>query len=322
VTDTDVDAINAEASALMKRGIGLLQDGTHESVLEALRCFDEALVLRRRVPPGHAPFQGYLLAACLLNRADALVRLGGEAPLGHALLAYEEGIEVLRALPLSDDPRFPRRLAMAHQNRGLALQLRRTAADLAAAAGAFTEAIAVLDHERSAAIPDREYLRGVVWLNLANLEAARNEPGSQDRSRDAATWALAYVASLEDTDPEAAEAGLRARHVLCQSCAIALSQPAAAGETMPEDVHDATDAVDEGLALVRRWEQRGVMRFRPLAFDLFRFGARVYARFQPQFLVEFVEENMDPDQSSSGYVESGEMQWAAQEALSLLPPAS
>jgi hypothetical protein len=257
----------------------------------------------------------------LLRRGTgAAARLGGEAPLGHALLAYDEGIEVLRALPLSDDPRFARRLAMAHQNRGLALQVRGTAADLAAAAEAFTESLAVLDHERSAAIPDREYLRGVVWLNLANVEAARTEPGSEERSRDAAGWALAYVASLEDGDPEAAEAGLRARHVLCRACAVALSQPAAAGEDMPEDVHDATDAVDEGLALVGRWEARGVTRYRPLAFDLFRFGARVYARYQPQFLVEYVEENMDPKRSSLDYVERPEMQYAAQEALLLLQP--
>ena len=28
--------------------------------------------------------------------------------------------------------------------------------------------------------------------------------------------------------------------------------------------------------------------------DLFRFGARVYARYQPQFLNEFVLDNLDP----------------------------
>ena len=57
------------------------------------------------------------------------------------------------------------------------------------------------------------------------------------------------------------------------------------------NVHDATDLADEGLALVREWERRGVGRFRKLASDLFRFGARVYAHYQPHFLEEFLREH-------------------------------
>ena len=53
-------------------------------------------------------------------------------------------------------------------------------------------------------------------------------------------------------------------------------------------------------------------------FELFRFGARVYARYQPQFLEEFVEDNMNADTSSAGYVESPEMVMAAEEARQLL----
>ena len=116
-----------------------------------------------------------------------------------------------------------------------------------------------------------------------------------------------------------AGAGLQARHELCRLCAHGLSQ--AGDEEMPRDVHEATDAVDEGLELVRSWEQRGVPFFRPFALDLFRFGARVYARYQPQFLDEFIADNMNPDASSAGYVESPEMVMAAQEARMLLGPA-
>src|SRR5690348_13469524 len=90
---------------------------------------------------------------------------------------------------------------------------------------------------------------------------------------------------------------------LPNDCATALV--ACAGEvTMLEDVHDATDLVDEGLSLVRCWEQRGLTHFRGLAGDLFRFGARVYGGYQPHFLSEFVRENMDPRRSSRDYVES------------------
>ena len=87
---------------------------------------------------------------------------------------------------------------------------------------------------------------------------------------------------------------------------------------MPEDVHEATDAVDEGLALVRSWEQRGVDVFRGVAFDLLRFGARVYARYQPQFLDEFIAENTDPALASEGYVGDSDMRLAVHEAQLLL----
>jgi tetratricopeptide (TPR) repeat protein len=319
VTEAEVEQINNDASVLMKRGIALMEEPRREAAIDALHCFDEALALRRQIPPDYSAVQGYLLAACLLNRADALVRFNDIGPMAAALASYEEGIEVLRALPLAEDPRYPRRLAMAYQNRGLALQARGQEDDVAAAATAFADAIAVLDHDQSAGVEDRDYLRAVVWLNLANVLAPDTAADAHAAAHDAAKRALAYVGAHEDTIPPAAEAGLRARHVLCRLCAHRLSQ--ATGDEMPEDVHEATDAVDDGLALVRSWEQRGGTWFRPLAFDLFRFGARVYAHYQPQFLEEFIADNLDPAQSSPGYVESPEMVVAAHEARQLVPPA-
>src|SRR6188768_2851375 len=181
----------------MKRGIALMEEPRREAAIDALHCFDEALALRRRVPPDHSASQGYLLAACLLNRADALVRFNDVGPMAAALASYEEGIEVLRALPLAEDVRYPRRLAMGYQNRGLALQARGQEGDSAAAAAAFTDALAVLDHAHSAGIEDCDYLRGVIWLNLANLRASDDSPEGHADARDAATRALACVAERE-----------------------------------------------------------------------------------------------------------------------------
>jgi tetratricopeptide (TPR) repeat protein len=316
VIETEIELINEQASTLMKRGIALMEEARREAAIDALHCFDEALTLRRQVPAGHSPLQGYLLAACLLNRADALVRLNDAAPLAAALASYDEAIAVLRTLPMEDDPLYPRRLAIGCQNRGLALQVRGREEDAEAAAAAFTDAIAVLEDAHSAGIPDRDYLRAVVWLNLANLRATGTSQEARVEGRDAAGRALAYVRIAESEHMEAAAIGLQARHVLCRLCAHSLSE-ASEDDGMPEDVHEATDAVDEGLALVRLWEQGGIEIFRPFAFDLFRFGSRVYARFQPQFLKEFIAENLDPALSSPGYVESPEMQLAADEALQL-----
>ena len=313
MTEAEVQSINDAASVLMKRGIAYLEEPRREAAIDALHCFDEALGLRRRVPAGYSPFQGYLLAACLLNRADALVRLNDPSALAAALGSYEEGIEVLRALPLDQDPRYPRRLAMACQNRGLALQIRGQEGDAEASAATFAEAIEVLDHERCTAVSDRDYLRAVVWLNIASLRAVDAAAESHAAAREAALRALAYVQDIEKHDLKAATAGLHARHVLCRLCADSLAQSDGEGD-MPDDVHEATDAVDEGLALVRSWERRGVEAFRAFAFDLFRFGARVYARYQPHFVDEFIAENMDPAESSPGFVDSPDMRLAAHEA--------
>src|SRR5262249_17419924 len=87
---------------------------------------------------------------------------------------------------------------------------------------------------------------------------------------------------------------------------------------MPDDVHEGTDMVDDGLSLVRHWERRGVSRFRKLASDLFRFGGRVYARYQPHFVDEFIRDNIDPRQSSPASVESVEISAAAREVGSFL----
>jgi hypothetical protein len=112
---------------------------------------------------------------------------------------------------------------------------------------------------------------------------------------------------------------MKARHLLCKAIAPGLSQIAHAHAKVPDAVHEATDGAESGLVLARQWEKNGVNRFRHIARDLFLFGMRVYAKYQPQFLAEFVSENMDPAQSSLNYVESEEMRFAAREAYELVP---
>ena len=317
MTEAEVEAINAEASVLMKRGIAFMEEPRREAAIDALHCFDEALELRRRVPADHSPFQGYLLAACLLNRADALVRINDVGPVAAALASYDEGIEVLRALPLAEDARYPRRLAMAlSEPRARAAgprtgrRRRRRGRVCRRARGAGRRALA---RHRGPRLPPR---RGVAEPRQPP-RVARRPRGARRRARRRRARARAASPESKPADPPAAAAGLQARHVLCRVCAHRLSQ--ATGDEMPEDVHEATDAVDDGLALVRSWEQRGGPWFRALAFDLFRFGARVYAHYQPQFLEEFIEDNMNPALSSAGYVESPEMVLAAHEARQLIP---
>jgi len=299
----EIAAADAEASMHMKEGIRLWQE-SGANVEEALRCFDRALELRRRLPTAVAAY-AYGLAACWLNRADALMHLGDAAHRDLARQAYDEALALLRTLPL-DDGRFSKRLVIALQNRALAL-VAHDASAAADATHAFTEAIAVLNEASGLEIHERDYLSAVVWLNLANVRVAEATTASDIAARDAALRTIALVTQREWEEASVAEAGLKARHVLCQTIARRLSSRAPGDATMLEDVHEATDLVDEGLGLVRHWEQRGLTQFRLLASDLFRFGARVYGRYQPHFLREFVRENIDSRHSSRDYVESSEI---------------
>jgi hypothetical protein len=313
VDPQEIEATDARASSFMKEGIRLMESGNDPNA--ALLCFDRALELRRQLPT-EVPIHAYGLAACWLNRAEALTCLG-PAQYALALRAYDEGLALLRSLPLGEDARFPKRFAIAHQNRALVLAAQNPPATADAVAG-LADAIVVLDHAEAMDAAERDYLLAVVWMNLANIQASAATIKSDLAAGDAARQALALVRARENEDAAAAEAGLKARHVLCQIAGRRLSV-GAESETVRADVNDATDLADEGLDLVREWERRGVDRFRHLASDLLRFGARVYSDYQPHFLDEFLIEQLDPRQSADSYVQSREMQDAAREILLLLP---
>jgi tetratricopeptide (TPR) repeat protein len=311
----DIAVADAQASKHMKEGIRLLGESPG-NVQAALGCFDRALELRSRLPIEVAAY-AYGLAACWLNRAEALTHLGNAAHRELAREAYDEAIALLRTLRLRDDARFSKRLAIALQNRALALVAHDPSATTDAA-HALSEAIGVLDEASGLEVRERDYLLAVVWMNLANVRASEATAAADISAQHAARRTLALVASREQEDEAVAEAGLKARHVMCQTIARQLSTRAPGDTTMPDDVHEATDLADEGLSIVRNWERVGVARFRHLASDLFRFGARVYLRYQPHFLSEFVRENMDPRRSSRDYVESSEMRDVAAEVPSFL----
>lgn len=275
----EIEAADADASVLMKEGIRLMHSGNDADA--ALVHFDHALELRRRLPV-EVPIHAYGLAACWLNRAEALTTLG---PAHHALAldAYHHALILLSPLPLADDVRFARRLAIAHQNRALILAAQNPPST-AEAIIALLNAVGVLHHADALDAPERDYLLAVVWMNLANIQAP------DLAGREPARRALELTKGYELDNAAAAEIGLKARHVLCQIVGRRLSvQPK--NEEFVMDIHEATDLADEGLALAREWELRGVDRLRDLAADLFRFGAQVYAFYQPQFLNEFLNEH-------------------------------
>src|SRR5262245_59019229 len=194
VNPTEIAAVDAQASTHMKEGIRLLEESA-ENAAAALQCFDRALELRRSLP-AEIPACAYGLAACWLNRADALVHLGDTAQLDLARQAYDEAIALLRTLPLQDDARFSKRLAIALQNRALRIVAHDQSAT-ADAADALTEAIVVLDEASAMEDDERDFLLAVVWLNLANVRASETTMESDAAAYHAARRTLALVASRE-----------------------------------------------------------------------------------------------------------------------------
>jgi hypothetical protein len=279
------------ASDWMHRGIDLLTATSPAEWKEAVRCFDRAITLRGALPLSEHARHGYLLAGGWIHRGDALARLAGTEDPAEAIASYDRALELLRSLPLADDPLYPRRFAIAWINRGVALQAMKTAPAAKEAACCFYEALALLDNSTAPTILDRELLRAGALTNLAAALLDDPDPVTEAESRTLAQRALALTMPAEHDDRAAAEAGFKARHVLCQSIAAQSRN----GQSIPEELQTlATDAVEEGLALSRHWEQRGENKFHPLAEDLFRFGCRIHQSGRPQFLADFILGNLDP----------------------------
>jgi hypothetical protein len=305
---------NAMASGWMKRGIALLNENTAASLTASLVWFEGAIELRRLLPLAGNPWYRYVLAAGWMNRGDALARLGSPENLAEAVYSYDHALALLRTLDLESNPLFRKRLALAWMNRGITLQEQGAAVSLRAAAESFEEAVALLRDLRPAAAPEDRPVLACALMNRGNVLLRLALP-EQGRARESAEQALALVADAEEKELLAAETGLKARHVLCRAIASHLAD--GTGTIAPEElVAAATDAVEDGMKLVRHWEARGEHRFRDLAGELFRFGARAYQMHQSHFLSEFLLENLDPCQSHDAFPMDSKMHTIAGEAIS------
>jgi hypothetical protein len=304
---------NAMASGWMKRGIALLNENTSASLSASLHWFEGAIELRRSLPLRENSWYRYVLAAGWMNRGDALTRLGSTENLAEAVRSYDHALALLRTLDLESNPLFRKRLALAWMNRGITLQEQGTLASLRGALESFGKAIAVLRDPLALECAENRPILACALTNYGNA-LLRLTPPAPALARKSAEQALALIAGTEEQEIVAAETGLKARHILCGAIAAQLADRTTT--IAPEDlVAAATDVVDDGMKLARHWETRGERRFRDLAGELFRFGARAYQMHQPQFLTEFLLENLDPCESHGALPVDPKMHTAAGEAI-------
>ncbi len=222
-----------------------------------------------------------------MNRGHALLLRGAYTDLTAALDAYNEAVALLHDLPLAENPSWANSLGAALMNRGHLLHRVHGIAEATAALDAFTEAAFLL---RSLSAPDvgpwsRRNLAGTL-LNRANLLL---DLSRQPEAATSAREAVELCRPHERIDLLDANLALKSRRALCD----ALGQLLVARDA-DQDVlaHEASDATDDALALIRHWVARGENVFRPLALRFFRYGAQLYRFHQPHFLAEFIEENL------------------------------
>jgi hypothetical protein len=278
----------------MERGIALAQTGTPEALWEALRDFDAAIELRRKLPLAQNPWFRYGLAAGWINRGEALTRLGGAENLAEAVSACTAATELLADLPADDDGRFLRRRAIAWINRGLALEAQSSAPARTEAVGSYKTAIELLDSPERPCAEKLHVLLAGAWINLGHALLPADQGVSAEQSCAAAERALSLLARQEAKALLAAEAGLKARHILCQAHAATLDGPPLDPSAKVDLVCKLTDTAEDALKLVQSWEAAGVTDFRPLALRFFHLAMLVYERHQPQFLGEYLLDHLDP----------------------------
>ncbi len=293
---------NELANVFTNRGICLLATGEEEKLPAALEDFDRAIGLRKELPLDEEPGIRWGLSAGWMNRGDVLHRMGDRA--AEATAAYDEAISHLKQLPYAENPGMLQRYALAWANRGLTVE------DPAEARRCFDECISLLSDPQS---PQQ-----LLTLCNATLNRGRHSLQVMDDTEATAADARRVVELLrphERNHPAPAEMALQARHLLAHALCAWLDD-SRKGPGIAEDwIGDATDTVEEALALERHWEQHGVEDLRPLASDLFAMGLHVYRVCQPHFFPDFLIESMDPEMSPGAPFTDPRFQSAAARAL-------
>lgn len=310
----ELEETAACAKTWMKRGMALLSADNPAVLPEALHCFDEALLLREKLPFQQSVWYRWLLTACWMNRGDVLTRLATPQTLAEAVRSFDEAILHLGFLPLDDDPQYRGRLVLAWMNRSLALRAQNNAE-------ALLEALVSLDRAEKALFVDKcapdLSLRASILLNRAALLLEIPVPRPLEALRDSRAL-LEMTRPTETTDKLAAELGLKARHVFCRAVATLLETPPVDITQADEWILQATDEVDEALQLTAVWEKRGAPKsLLILRHDLFRFGCRMYLAWQPHFLAEFLLDVVDPEHGSSLHTPAKDVRESALATLSL-----
>ena len=231
--------------------------------------------------------------------------------------SFDEAILHLQKLPLEEDSQYRGRLALAWMNRSLALRAQAKPESLDAALRSLENGQTVIDASLTAGLPVNTALLQTLLLNRAALLLEVSPPRTLE-ALQVAEEALTLCQPTEHLTLQAAETGLKARHVFCRAVALLLETPPVDTTRADDWIMQATDKVDEAMHLTARWERAGLHEhFRALRHELFRYGCNLLLAYQPHFMAEFLLDVLDPEQGSPLLAQDAELYRVGLEALDL-----
>ncbi len=296
-------------SAFLFLGQILELQGKPEKLAEAGSSYDRARDIFTALPNQDAGLRR-LTALAWMNRGNVLQKLSKPEDIA----SYEQAIALLG--DVQGDAEAQSVLAAVYLNRGSAFQRQNSPEARKSAADSFERAIQTLEKLGTDGSTQFVPLLAAARVNYAG--ALLGVPGSDFKTiRTSAISALQIVGNAEANEYGAADLGLRARRVLCESIGLLLGNPNIPTAARGELVSEGTDVAESALSLGARWEQRNVPAFRPMVGWFFSFAAALYARQQPQFLSEFLADTLTADTSPAPWKASPQLAKIAIEAITL-----
>jgi tetratricopeptide (TPR) repeat protein len=264
------------ASAWTNQGMAWRTTESVDAGERALDCYARAIALREPLLETGDPWFRFNLAGVLIHRGDVLLEAPGPRAAGEALASYDRALDVMAPLQIEAHPAFRRRRALALVHRANALLAEGCPERRRDALASLDEALRVLTSGPED--PGDRALGGAAWANKA--EALARE-GSWSGAEAAAGRAADAVAT--PSGPEEAAVAVKARLTL-SLCAV---RRPGAGEDGAGPAA-AIEHAEDGLRIAAQWNAD--VRIARAIPDLFALAADTYARHQPQFVGEFLDE--------------------------------
>ncbi len=272
-----------------------------EDLSRALLCYDRARTVCDPSESNPAPLRDLGLA--WMNRGNILQQPGPHYDCVAALNAYDQALVVFFAIP-DATPDLINTIATVYLNRGRAHQRLLSIAE------------ASKDYRKA-----RETLRPLVASG--DFAAIRNFAGATVNFGQIQLDSAAPDAELTDTflSTRAALTPFTDSDAVAATLALELSrlELVLRERTLTRDsLGDFTDTLEVALALAASWAPRSHPTALDAATQLFRLGATAYAECQPQFLLEFLREALDPASGTAPFASFPTFHTVAADALDSL----
>jgi hypothetical protein len=292
-SDGDAAYLADLGAAWVNLGCALQAGPSRGSLGEALDAFDRAVELLSALPfQSNSRFR-HNLAAAWMNRADAFALIDTESGRSRALQDYARAIDVAVELPLDEKPSFRILLGSCWINLG---NLQQRLSRMPEAVHAYEGAVAALGGLPEAGHRLACHHAATAWTNRGEALLSSATPADCREAVESARMALAQVEGRDLDAPVDAKLSLRALRVMARG----LEFLARGGGMFAERIGALTDVAERGLELAFYGRVRDPAFFDPFVVWFFSFGSRIYGRYQPQFLNEYIAEVLGRFGSGAG----------------------